>query len=418
MNRLYVDYKAVSQKRTAILHLMFFACAMGCFSSISQGQGRELSVFLLDQNVLLKIRHDCQRHDKKYEASLDRLKMEADALLNHVPPSVVSKSQVPPSGDKHDYMSLAPYWWPNPDSKDSLPYIRRDGQVNPEIGSIKDHAYLAAMAQAVQKLSLAYFYIGNERYAIKATAFLEVWFLNPDTKMNPHLKFGQAVRGLNVGRGIGLIETRWFSVAIDGIGLLRGSKAWTKRDEDGMKQWFEQYFAWLQNSPLAHDERDWGNNHGVWFDVQYCSIALFTGHRDLAVQELLQAKTKRIAAQIEPDGRMPKELERTKSLGYTTFDLQAFTQLACLGEHIGVDLWFYKTSDGRSIRKALDWVLPFIAGESKWEFQQIDHYNPGSAYPILRLAARHFSNVKYEEIAQKVKHQSATWYLTDLMYGY
>ena len=46
--------------------------------------------------------------------------------------SVTDKTLSPPSGNKHDYMSLAPYWWPNPNTANGLPYIRRDGVVNPE----------------------------------------------------------------------------------------------------------------------------------------------------------------------------------------------------------------------------------------------------------------------------------------------
>ncbi len=46
--------------------------------------------------------------------------------------TVMDKPILPPSGDKHDYMSMGPYWWPNPDTDDGLPYIRKDGLVNPE----------------------------------------------------------------------------------------------------------------------------------------------------------------------------------------------------------------------------------------------------------------------------------------------
>ena len=39
---------------------------------------------------------------------------------------VDGKKLVAPSGDKHDYISVGTYWWPNPDTSDGLPYIRRD----------------------------------------------------------------------------------------------------------------------------------------------------------------------------------------------------------------------------------------------------------------------------------------------------
>src|SRR5438034_4836905 len=50
----------------------------------------------------------------------------------------VQKDATPTSGDKHDYMSQAPYFWPNPDATHHLPYIRRDGERNAEINRFSD----------------------------------------------------------------------------------------------------------------------------------------------------------------------------------------------------------------------------------------------------------------------------------------
>ena len=57
----------------------------------------------------------------------------AGAALSAGPFSVTDKAVVPPSGDKHDDMSQAPYWWPNPATPNGLPYVQRDGERNPEI---------------------------------------------------------------------------------------------------------------------------------------------------------------------------------------------------------------------------------------------------------------------------------------------
>ena len=64
---------------------------------------------------------------------------EADRAMSEGPFSVMDKSVTPPSGDKHDYMSQAPYFWADPSKPNGLPYIRRDGEHNPEIKKITDH---------------------------------------------------------------------------------------------------------------------------------------------------------------------------------------------------------------------------------------------------------------------------------------
>ena len=57
-----------------------------------------------------------------------RLLRDSEKALDVKPQSVTDKEQVPPSGDKHDYMTQAPYWWPDPKKPNGLPYIRRDGE--------------------------------------------------------------------------------------------------------------------------------------------------------------------------------------------------------------------------------------------------------------------------------------------------
>ena len=61
---------------------------------------------------------------------------EADKNLTSNIITVMDKPMTPPSGDKHDYMSMGRYWWPNPATADGLPYIRKDGVVNPEIDKL------------------------------------------------------------------------------------------------------------------------------------------------------------------------------------------------------------------------------------------------------------------------------------------
>src|SRR5690606_4692146 len=199
-------------------------------------------VFLLDGEALLKTRQRVREGDPALAPAVEKLRDKADETLEPGPYSVMDKDLVPPSGDKHDYYSFGPYWWPDPDKPDGLPYIRRDGEVNPKRDT-GDRRPMGRMGGAVETLALAYFFTGDERYAEHAARLLRVWFLDEATRMNPHLEYGQAVPGRNKGRGIGIIDTAGLPRLVDAIGLLEGSQHWSEADQQGMQEWFGEYLT-------------------------------------------------------------------------------------------------------------------------------------------------------------------------------
>lgn len=359
-------------------------------------------VFLLDPEHLGSVRLRLKQGDMGLKPAFNRLKSEADAALAAGPFSVMHKKQVPPSGDKHDYMSLAPYYWPNPEAPNGLPYVRRDGRRNPETSTISDRRELGELADAVETLALAYYLSGDERYATRAAYLVRVWFLDPETRMNPHLKFAQAIRGVNQGRGTGIIETRLLTRVVDAVGLLAGSEAWTEADQRGLTDWFAQYLDWLLTSSHGQQEAAARNNHGTYYDLQVAVFALFVGRTNVAVSVLQGVGPKRIAAQIGPDGRQPYELARTNAWGYSVGNLTGLMLLANVGEKVGVDLWHYRTPDGRSIRAALDFLVPYGFGEKQWPYSPSMTGRRGGLYPLLKRAARVWPDGRYSEYLARI----------------
>jgi hypothetical protein len=262
------------------------------------------------------------------EPALARLLDDARKALAEEPFSVTEKNVLPPSGDKHDYLSLAPYAWPDPRKPDGLPYLMRDGQTNPERDSIADHAYFSRMVALTETLGLAYYFSGDEVFAKHAALLLRTFFVEPATRMNPNLNFAQGVRGKEAGRATGIIDTAGMARLLDGAQLLMDSPALSKEDRDGLLSWFRDYLAWLRESELGRREGQARNNHGTWYDVQVVSLALATGQIEVARETLQFGHKRRIGRQIEPDGRQPEELTRTKSWHYSIFNLQAFVALA------------------------------------------------------------------------------------------
>jgi hypothetical protein len=340
-------------------------------------------------------------NDDGAQRALSDLLAAADRALKVPATSVMDKTITPPSGDKHDYMSQAPYWWPDPAKADGKPYIRKDGQRNPEINRLPDHDNLGRLTSSVSTLGLAYRLQRKSEYAAQAARLTRVWFLDPATRMNPHLKFGQGIPGINDGRGIGIIETRGLPDLLDGILLISNSDAWTKHDEAGLQAWMRAYLDWLLTSSYGQDEAKNGNNHETWYDVQAAGLALYTGQRDVA-RKVLEGARQRIDRQFEPDGRQPREIERTRSFDYSEFNLTAFFNLAVLGERAGFDLWNYRSAEGRSLRRGLDFLVPYAAGEKKWDFDQITPFRGSTISNILLRGAAAWNEPRYRALADKL----------------
>jgi hypothetical protein len=250
-------------------------------------------------------------------------------------------------------------------------------------------------------LSLAYYLKGDEVYAQKASQILRAFFLDPATRMNPNLQFAQGIPGVTTGRGIGLIETVGLTRVVDSIGLLEGSKALTESDRKGLANWFDAFLTWMRDSKNGRDEAAARNNHGTYYDLQTASFALFVGKNEFAKRIIEDAREKRIAKQIEPDGRQPLELERTKAWSYSVMNLRGLMQLAVLGERVGVDLWNFETKDGRSIRRAMDYLFPYSQGE-KWSYKQIEGFQPQIFFPLMRMARERYTDQKFKTTYAKI----------------
>lgn len=381
-----------------ILILLFFA------TGITDAQNS--SGIFVDFSKLDKVKTSIQQEDKTYLSAYKNLIVKADEALNDGTFSVTTKLRTPPSGDKHDYLSMGPYWWPDSSKADGLPYIRKDGVVNPETrGAFVDVTTKNKFFNNVEVLGWGFYFSGDKKYADKALELLAVWFIHRETRMNPNLNFAQGIPGRMNGRGIGIIDWAGINRLIAPLQILEASGILTGESKQEIHRWFEEYLTWLLTSKYGVDEDEYFNNHGTWYDVQIAAIQQYLGKADDA-KKRLETKTKaRIASQIEPDGSQPHELARTKSMGYSTMNLRGFLHLAWYGKNLGVDLWNFKTTDGRSIKAALEYLMPYASNQKEWTYQQLGHMD--EAIENLKIdflmAASLTGNQEYIKIAKTIK---------------
>ena len=373
-------------------------------------------VFTLRGEALERARSRVRAGDAQLKPALDKLVDDAGKALRAPLVAVTDKKTLlAPSNDPHDYFSLSPYWWPDPSKPDGLPYVRRDGETNPESKRDLDQPRVARLGAGVQTLALAYYFTGDEKYAARAAEQVRAWFIDPATRMNPHLRYAQLVRGIDKERGSGIIDTRWFIETVDAIGLLAGSRDWTAADQRAAEQWFAEYLRWLRTSPNGRSEHEARNNHGSWYAAQIAAYALFVGDTG-AAREIIAEVPKRIGWQITPDGSQPIELERTRSMHYSGFNVEALSRLAEMGRLVGVDLWHYQAPEGGSLRRAIDHLAEYVGRQEQWQGQQIDEVETELLLLPLRRAATVYGPAPYAAAFARLPQQAVRADRSALLY--
>lgn len=373
------------------------------------------SVFAYSPSALAATRQRIAEGDLAILPAFDQLLSEANKALAMKPPSVMDKAKAI-SGDKHDYYSQAPYWWPDPTKLDGLPYIRKDGQVNPESKDGNDAKIYPRVCNTIELLGLAYYFTHQEAYAQKAAELARVWFLDPATRMNPNLTYAQGIPGRNDGRGAGVLEGRHILAATDGLALITASPAWPTSAQTAMRTWLEAYYKWLTTSKNGQDEMRAVNNHGSWYAVQAASLELALGKTTAARARIEKHLTTFIASQITPTGEQPHELARTNSLSYSLFNLEALFALANLGDRAGFPQgWAYTTKDGRSLHAALAYVAPYIDPTKTWPKIDLTPGKTARLSPLLRAYLAHQPDATlralYEQFSLTPEARTARWHL-------
>lgn len=344
---------------------IMFASILIFYPMISFGQ--KANTFSIDGNRLMISKGEIRKNSPEYIQALRSLTNDADHALNRGPYSVTFKKGVPSHISLNDYYSLSRYWWPDPSKPDGLPYIRRDGKVNPERDRYPDYSMMNNMAQDVFTLGLAYYMTEDEKYAKHAVKLIRVFFLDKKTKMNPHFRFSQVAFG-HPNSGSATISATSLMSFIEGVQLLSHSRSLTSRDLKKLKVWFSDFLTWMLNDDIAKKQRDSDSNIGTYYTAQTAVYALFVGNNTLATEIIKSQGYKRIDKQIAADGAMPTELARATPWAYVKYNISALDRLVEVAKKVDVDLVSYTSPTGGSLRKLYDWILQYYEGNKNWSF--------------------------------------------------
>jgi alginate lyase len=299
-------------------------------------------------------------------ARLERPRVVAAAarFLEEDPRTVTAARSPRSAGGPHDFFSEGDYWWPDPKSPDG-PYVQRDGMTNPD-NFVEHRRALMRLSVQVPALAAAWRLTGDGRYAVHAGRHLRAWFVDPETRMAPHLRYAQAIHGITTGRAQGVIDTLHLVEVARAIEVLDQSPALSLAEQEGVRGWFREYLAWLTTDENALKERDARNNHATCWLLQVAAFARLVGDEKELAAARERFKTVIVPGQVAADGSFPEELRRTKPYGYSLFNLEAMAGVAQTLATKEDDLWAFALPDGRGLRSAMAYMVPYIRDKKTW----------------------------------------------------
>ncbi len=323
------------------------------FTTVSEGQ-----IVVSDNELQERIVSDAR----------DRTIEKANRYLHKEPVTVTAKVSERSAGGPNDFYSEGDYWWPNPDDPDG-PFVQRDGERYYDRFE-HDRLVMRDFAEYTAALTSAWLLTGEQRYADHALVHLRAWFTNPETMMNPHMLYAQAIQGRVTGRDIGLIDAYHLIEVAQSARALVKTNAIPEEDANRIKNWFGRFITWMTTHEYGLSEMQRLNNHATTWAVTASSMARFVGHEE--IMELCRNRFKYILLpdQMALDGGFPRELRRTKPYSYSLFNLDAFANLAFILSTPEDNLWEYVTHAGKSMQLGMDFLIPYIEDKSAWPFAE------------------------------------------------
>ena len=322
----------------------------------------------------------------------DRVLRAAETMVLDTPVTVTAFHSDRSSGGQHDYFSEGDYWWPDPKNPGG-PYIQNDGLSNPD--NFNSHRLaLIQFSVKVASLTAAYKITHDSKYADAAIRHLKAWFVNEATRMSPHLMYAQAVKGKAKGRGVGIIDTIHLIEVAKSIEILEALGALAHSDAEKIREWFKDYVSWMMSHPNGNEEMNAKNNHGTCFTMQIAEFAKLLGNDTLIAFAKERFKNVLMPNQMAADGSFPLELKRTKPYSYSLFNLDAMCMIAQILTDSKDNLWEYQLPDGRSLRKAIEYMYPFIKDKGSWKLPpDVMYFND---FPVRQVSLL-FGGLAYKE---------------------
>lgn len=361
--------------------------------------------------VILYSFSSCMSHSNKdcVEETLKKGILEqAAANLRENPVTITSFIAERSAGDCHDFYSEGDYWWPdslNPDG----PYVRRDGQTNPD-NFVAHRQAMIRFSSIVGNLTSAYLLTKDEKYVATVLEHVRAWFVDEQTFMRPNLQYAQAIKGIATGRGIGIIDTVHLMEVAQALYRLEMAGVLSEQDIRDTKKWFSEYLKWMSGHPYGKDEMKAKNNHGTCWVMQAVVFARYVG--DDAMMDFCRDRYKKVLLpnQMNEEGGFPLELARTKPYGYSLFNLDAMATICQTLSNAADNLWNYTADGTKNMKQGIDFIYPYVQDKGSWPFaHDVMYWDEWPvAHPFLIFGALQTDNKEWLATWAGLEHFPST----------
>lgn len=394
----------INLRHFAATALLMLSLALIAALTSSCTKNEHVISLLYDDFLLKEAKQAVEMQDSLIMHKWTQLKNYVDSVCIPMEPlSVVKdKKRVAPSRDPRDYITLSPYWWPDPDVSGGVPYIRRDGERNPEVYEYLERVNSTIFSETVQLLAVTYYISDDEKYAHKAAEMLKVWFLDSNTGMNPNMTYAQSVPGMEEIRGTGIIDARRIASALNAAKIIEKSSSWTEEDKAQLHDWADAFLYWIEHSANGLKEEAAPNNHGLWYEVTRQALIMYLGDYEYLRDVISNKLYPRIDEQMESNGSFPHELARTLGLHYSTFVMEALCISDIMAQKVGLNIWDYKTDSGLSLVNAVEFLKPYWLNPEKWPHMQIKPFETERGSLMLYHAGNRIKNSEYLDLATEI----------------
>ena len=330
--------------------------------------------------------------------------IKANEFLKLEPVTITASFSNRSAGNKHDFFSEGDYWWPNPQDPTG-PYIQKDGLTNPD-NFVAHRKAMIRFSQIVGTLTSAYLITKEEKYADHAFKHLNAWFIDTATSMNPSMLYAQAIRGKVTGRSIGIIDMIQMIEVAQSVYVLQHFKPEKKEAVQKIKKWFENYLQWVTTHPYGIEEKEAKNNHGTCWVMQVAVFAKLVNNQQLLDECKTRFTTILLPGQLDKEGAFPLELKRTKPYGYSLFNLDAMTTICFVLSTKKNNLWNITFSDNRSLKDAIEFMVPFVEKKETWKYpKDVMYWDEWPvAQPFLLFSSNGYHNKKWFYLWKKLEH--------------
>lgn len=319
--------------------------------------GRFIGVARKSEDIDLRIARGRRPAEGEFVMQLPRLpeaerpiEAFASSLLGLPRRFVTDKLTLPPSGDRHDYYSTAPYWSSDGERIDGVAQDTRSVD-DPNSGYF-DKISLRRATRAIYGLSVCGRLMGRRDMLASAAELLVRWFLDPASMMNPNANFAQVRSGQERHNEIGLLEFWSISLLPFAIRLLGSEGNLTPAQIAGFRQWCLEFIRSCEANGTLERSLGLTNNVGTWASLLFSTAGLFAGEFDRSFIIIRNASVL-LGRQLGPFSIQPMEVERTRPLHYSLFNLGAWWSLSRIGEEFGIDLRRFRGREDESLANAL-----------------------------------------------------------------